>query len=196
MAGYDEADVLGMRSFSIKMLYSKLRGVMPKVDWRRIVCNNQRAPKWIFILYVAVSRRLLTRTRLAKWGIIIEVKCPLCERVDEDINHLLFECSFSATMWEKVLAWQGIQRIAMPWQQEVFWAICHAKGRTGRAEVYRMALASSVYHIWQERNWRVFQKRSRSAAELTRLIIQEVHCRRGKKGETARALDNLNFYPS
>ncbi|XP_059285877.1 uncharacterized protein LOC132039408 [Lycium ferocissimum] len=172
-AGYDAEDVFRLRCFSIKGMYSKLRVVMPKVDWRKLVCNNEGAPKWIFILYVAISRRLLTRTRLAKWGIVNEVKCPLCERMDEDVDPLLFGCPFSAAAWEKILQWQGSQRGSMAWQQEVQWATGNVIGRTDYAEIYRMALARScVYHVWQERNWRIFQQRSRGTIEITRLIIQ------------------------
>ncbi|XP_059301911.1 uncharacterized protein LOC132053828 [Lycium ferocissimum] len=112
-AGYDEVGVLGLSSFSIKSVYSQMRGVIPKVDWRRMVCNNQGAPKWLFILYIAVSRKLLTRTRLAKWGTVTDVKCFLCDREDKDIDHLLFGCTFSGSIREKILEWQGIKRRAM-----------------------------------------------------------------------------------
>ncbi|XP_060186212.1 uncharacterized protein LOC132615617 [Lycium barbarum] len=158
-----------------------MRGVMPKVDWRRMVCNNQGSPKWLFILYIAVSGKILTRTRLAKWGTVTDVKCFLCDREDKDIDHLLFGCIFSSSIWEKILQWHGIKRRAMTWQQEVQWAISHAKGRSGAVEVYKIVLACSVYHIWQEWNWRIFHKRTRGPAEITRLIIQEVHGRGSKQ---------------
>lgn len=38
--------VKGTNSFSIKSVYLKLRGEHPpKVAWRRLICNNFRAPK-------------------------------------------------------------------------------------------------------------------------------------------------------
>ncbi|KAH0720491.1 hypothetical protein KY284_005521 [Solanum tuberosum] len=58
-------DVMETNKYSINAMYMKLRGEYIKVSWRRMTCNNQGSPKWIFALYLAINRRLYTRDRLA-----------------------------------------------------------------------------------------------------------------------------------
>ncbi|XP_019245163.1 PREDICTED: uncharacterized protein LOC109225027 [Nicotiana attenuata] len=156
-AGYSEEEVLQMDKFSIKAMYSKLRGDFTKVSWRRMTCNNAGLPKWTFTLYLAGHRRLLTRERLGRWGFLEDTSCAPCNSEEETIDHLFFKCSFSAQVWAAMLEWQGIKRQVMAWGQELEWAERQYKGKSRTAEVYRMVLAGSIYYIWQERNAQIFQ---------------------------------------
>ncbi|XP_059315759.1 uncharacterized protein LOC132066468 [Lycium ferocissimum] len=116
-AGYQEKDINQMDSFSIQKIYKLLRGHYPKVAWRRLVCNNRGSPRWTFILRLALCDRLQARTRLAKWGIIDDAKCPLCDGAPETVAHLFFEC---ARIWQRLLRWQGIPRQPMERNAKVF----------------------------------------------------------------------------
>lgn len=59
-----ESDLRNMTSFSIKKMYALMRGDFPKVQWKKLVCNNFGSLKWIFILRLAAHGRLATRDRL------------------------------------------------------------------------------------------------------------------------------------
>ncbi|WMV26834.1 hypothetical protein MTR67_020219 [Solanum verrucosum] len=98
-------------------------------------------------LQMRVNGRLATKDGLAKWGMIQSPLCPLCQRMNEDHDHLFFQCSYSAEVWSKILNWQGIDRGTMHWTAEVQWAIKHMKGKGSTALVYKMAMASSLYYI-------------------------------------------------
>lgn len=111
--GHNEQEVIVITKFTIKLIYSKLRGTYTKVDWRRLICNNYGASKWKFILFLATWQRLLTRDRLAKWKTIPDTSCVLCTSVDESLEHLFFQCHYSAAIWNKVLIRMGIQRRSM-----------------------------------------------------------------------------------
>lgn len=65
-AGLDETSML--LPFSVRKMYLLLRGQFPKVQWRRVICNNYGAPKWIFILYLALNRKLYTKDKTPKMG--------------------------------------------------------------------------------------------------------------------------------
>ncbi|XP_059310884.1 uncharacterized protein LOC132062306 [Lycium ferocissimum] len=103
-------EVLGWSSFSIKKMYVLKRDNFQKVHWKKLTCNNDGSPKWIFVLNLTAQNRLLTRDRLASWGITQDVICPLCNVENESANHLFFACTFSEGIWAKILAWQGIRR--------------------------------------------------------------------------------------
>lgn len=49
--------------------------------------------------------------------------CHLCEGEDESVSHLFFKCSFNASIWTKLLRWQGIMRQVLGWEEEQAWAI-------------------------------------------------------------------------
>lgn len=121
------------------------------------------------------------------------ILCSYCSSQVQLIYLLIILCY--CNIWHRVLQWQGIRRSALSWSEEVEWAILHAKGRNLQAEVYRMELAAAVYHIWQERNCRIFQQKQRSGEAILKMIVQEVHCRGSLSPRLARQLQNLKFYP-
>ncbi|WMV37355.1 hypothetical protein MTR67_030740 [Solanum verrucosum] len=166
--GWNEEYVKHIGKFSIKQLYKAIRGEYQKVEWRRFTCNNIACPKWIFILYLALHSRLLTRDRLATWGCVEDIQCVLCRNEDENHNHLFFRCLFSSQVWQKIPRWQNINRKAKGWEEETSWANTYCKGKQAKAEVYRITLAASVYLIWQERNQRIFQKTAKTPAMLAK----------------------------
>ncbi|XP_060200123.1 uncharacterized protein LOC132628355 [Lycium barbarum] len=194
-AGYEEQDLIQMQQYSIKTMYLKLRGVYAKVHWRRLVCNNLGAPKWTFILYLAISRRLLTTDRLGKWGMIEDQKCPLYDDANETTDHLFFGCSYSTDVWKSLLIWQGISRSLMEWNEEIDWAVTNARGRAAGSILCRMILACGVYCIWAERNLRVFQTKTRPARDVIRQVIQDVYCKAYMKSSLHKKLSQLDFYP-
>ncbi|XP_060200849.1 uncharacterized protein LOC132629134 [Lycium barbarum] len=170
-------------------------GQFPKVDWRRLTCNNHSCPKWTFILQLALMERLATKDRLLKWGIIDSATCPLCDNMDESHNHLFFECSYSMRVWTKLLKWQSITRTVRRWQEEKSWATSNASGRSVQADIYRMCLAGAVYHIWLERNARVFSQGQKEDKALVKQIIQEVFVRASMNRKIAAKLAQMNYYP-
>ncbi|KAK4726382.1 hypothetical protein R3W88_031299 [Solanum pinnatisectum] len=133
--GWNEEYVNQIDKFSIKQLYKALRVDYQKVEWRRLTCNNAACPKWIFISYLALQSRLLTRDRLATWGCAEDVHCVLCGTEDESHNHIFFRCLFSSQVWQNVLCWQSIHREARGWEEEITWLNAQCKGKQTRAEV-------------------------------------------------------------
>lgn len=76
----------------------QLRGDFPKVEWRRLVCNNVATPNWNFIFYLALTEWLQTKERLATWGIVDEINCVLCSAGTDSNERLFFQCSFTAAI--------------------------------------------------------------------------------------------------
>ncbi|XP_019248713.1 PREDICTED: uncharacterized protein LOC109227980 [Nicotiana attenuata] len=102
-AGVDMKELAEWNFFSIKKWYKGMRGQYPKVSWRGLTCNNLGAPKWIFVLNLALQNRLFTRSRLHAWGITNDISCPLCNEEDETIDHLMFKCRIPGSIWSKLL---------------------------------------------------------------------------------------------
>lgn len=116
--GLSMSELLSMDQFSIRHMYHKLRGEYPKVPWRRLVCNNYGAPKWIFTLRLVAHEKLYIRDKLAKWGLLSNQLCPLCNLEEESIDHLFFKCGVAAEIGTKCYTgresldkqWDGMMR--------------------------------------------------------------------------------------
>lgn len=93
--GLIETEIAAMSQCSIKKIYGICREEIQKVPWRRLVCNNAGLPKWIFILFLALHRRLQTKEMIACWANMEDMECVLREKENEDIDHLLFECEYA-----------------------------------------------------------------------------------------------------
>ncbi|XP_060182396.1 uncharacterized protein LOC132612070 [Lycium barbarum] len=189
------AEFLSQQNYSIKNMYNRLRGTYTKIQWKKLICNNQGSPKWLFILYLALQRKLYTKDRLIKLGRNYSPTCPLCEGADENIRHIFFLCPISALIWQKILHWQGISKPVPGWLEEQNWAKSNAAGNNSKAEIYRMPLAGCVYYLWQERNQRLFQNKKRTKDTMLGQIIQDIHYRGTPTSQLAKQFERLNFYP-
>ncbi|XP_019246313.1 PREDICTED: uncharacterized protein LOC109225961 [Nicotiana attenuata] len=171
-------------------------GEFERVSWRKLVHSRIGVPKWNFIVYLAVHRRLMTKDRLRGMGYVEDVTCSLCNNEEETVDHLFFKCRYASKIWAIMLQWQGIHRQPMVWATELHWAEKHYKGRSTKAELYKLVLAGSIYYIWQERNNRIFKGVQRAETNICRSITQDVHGRGGSKQRIQKRLQELNYYPS
>lgn len=80
--------------------------------------------------------------------------CALSEADPEPHQHLFFKCFTSAM---HMLHWFGIKRGYMEWNEEIEWARVQDNGRNSLAEIYRLSLALTTYHVWRKRNYKIFQ---------------------------------------
>ncbi|KAK2414643.1 hypothetical protein QL285_037213 [Trifolium repens] len=106
------------RIFSVKCAYIELlnRSVMANLDdikihslelmWKNNVPSKISIFGWRLLL-----EKLPTRDALFNKGIItsnIEKRCVFCSTHEESISHVFIHCSFSSTVWRKVLSWLGL----------------------------------------------------------------------------------------
>lgn len=71
-----------MSSLTINTIYQKLKGQFEKFSWKGVICVNQGASKWIFILRLVALGRIYTCDRLTKWGMDIKLTMPTVQYTD------------------------------------------------------------------------------------------------------------------
>ncbi|XP_016484541.2 uncharacterized protein LOC107805075 [Nicotiana tabacum] len=143
--------------------------------WKLYKKKDKLWVQWIYLYYGKKQEVWETNPSNASWIVqkIIKAK-RYVEAAGIDMKELAEWNYFSikkwykgmrgqvaGSIWSKLLHWQGITRPSMEWQREVQWAEDKATGNTAKAQVYRLTLAGAVYHIWSERNRRVFQEEQR-----------------------------------
>ncbi|XP_021734952.1 uncharacterized protein LOC110701646 [Chenopodium quinoa] len=84
----------------IKKIYRCLRPQAPKVPWKRLFCNSHASPKSIFILWLSLWNRLMTKDMLLSWNWQCDPICVLCLTTAESRNNTVFTgcCSPAKTV--------------------------------------------------------------------------------------------------
>lgn len=109
----------------------------------------------MFLMWLACHNRLATKFCLAKFGVIIDRNCVFCN-AEETMQHLVFECSHTKQVWEKVLGWLNIKHGAQGWNQEVIWLVKVCRSKNWRRHFVQIVVAETAYAVWLNRNDIVF----------------------------------------
>ncbi|XP_039041867.1 uncharacterized protein LOC120180650 [Hibiscus syriacus] len=116
--------------------------------------------------------RLPTRVRLQRMGITTEGNCVLCNNALETRDHLFFHCLTTAFLWDAILNRNGLSNSAASWVDMETWACEVWKGKSLLTTILKLARCAFIYTLWEERNRRIFQGRTRSLEDLK--VIKEV----------------------
>ncbi|KAL0455436.1 UNVERIFIED_CONTAM: hypothetical protein Slati_0882800 [Sesamum latifolium] len=144
----------------------------PKVG-SSLLLGNFKIPRHRFILWLAILGKLSTLDK--PWLHHLDSDCVLCSAaVPESHEHLFFRCQFTLAYlceirWMVWFPWPYTS-----WSSAVLWASKRWRGQHIMSAAYRALLAALVYHVWRERNNRIFQSSSRSPRDIALIIVREV----------------------
>ncbi|XP_026383568.1 uncharacterized protein LOC113279071 [Papaver somniferum] len=162
-------------NFSMKATYIAITDHLPSPIWKHLVWFKNHIPRHSFITWLALLKRLKTRSKLCKWGTISDPTCILCGNAEESENHLFHECYFSSEIWRSLLLkMRIIKGLESSWDEEVNWCAQAFTGSSCMVMIKKMVLNSFVYQIWRECNNRIFRTQNGSQEQVSVLIIQEV----------------------
>ncbi|KAL0287022.1 UNVERIFIED_CONTAM: hypothetical protein Sangu_2713200, partial [Sesamum angustifolium] len=158
--------------FSTKAVYDIFRNHGPKVGWHSLLLGPCKIPRYSFVLWMAILDKLSTMDK--PWLSHLGGVCVLCGREMETHEHLFFRCNYSR---QCIRILKGTVRFTWPnraWAVDIAWASKRWNGRHIVQAAYRALLAAIVYHIWQERNRRVFQQSMRPSSTIARIVVDEM----------------------
>ncbi|XP_071719144.1 uncharacterized protein [Rutidosis leptorrhynchoides] len=120
---------------------------------------------------------LSTQDKMLKWMPNQDLKCAFCGLEADSINHLFFQCNFCLVVWEQMkqkLSYKGLPNDL----QGLVQGICRYPAKRNIWSILnRLVVAACVYHIWQERNNRIFKKVSRKVEGVCNLIQDYIKCK-------------------
>ncbi|KAL0283758.1 UNVERIFIED_CONTAM: Retrovirus-related Pol polyprotein from type-1 retrotransposable element R2 [Sesamum radiatum] len=100
--------------------------------------------------------------------------CVLCQDgVPESHEHLFFMCPFASECIRAIRREVFFHWPYYNWSSVIRWASARWRGKHVVNAAYRALFASLVYHLWQERNSRIFQHSSRPTEEIVRMVVSE-----------------------
>lgn len=121
-------------------------------------------PKVRFFIWLLLQNRLWTSDRLSARGWPNNSVCPLCDQELECTSHLFLTCPFAKEVWMRTArTFQPASRAALSKVSIVGWwsKLCRMD---------KTSAAYTVWHIWKERNGRIFQQHAVSALQTSRFI--------------------------
>ncbi|XP_020243151.1 uncharacterized protein LOC109821371 [Asparagus officinalis] len=155
----------------LSSIYNVLIHQNAQAPWYKTVWDGWHYPKHSFILWLAIHQRLLTQERLCRMRMLDTNTCVLCSHQQpETCKHLFFECDYSVNIWNRVMDWLNYKWRSCIWDNVVDWYTLRLKGEGFMKKLKRMALSTSVYAIWQERNQRIFQSIARGPEIVLRSV--------------------------
>ncbi|OIT36921.1 hypothetical protein A4A49_63652, partial [Nicotiana attenuata] len=110
-----------------------------------------------------------------KIGIQVNLMCVFCGQEEELLEHLFFECSYTSSIWKRLLNWMGIQRQIQTWEEELQWVTYQARKKKGIGNIISAVFGMLLHSIWRDRNAIRFQSGCTSAEQICREITSYIH---------------------
>ncbi|XP_059638758.1 uncharacterized protein LOC132281037 [Cornus florida] len=140
--------------FSLKHTAASLFPPYPLVPWFDLVWRSPAIPRMKFNLWLAIQDRLptLDRRQMATHNNV----CFLCNASPESHSHLFFSCDFTSLIWSFYMAKCRITTATPPWPELISTFSYRWSSPSPLNLLRKLSLAALVYHIWEERNARIF----------------------------------------
>ncbi|KAK1324928.1 hypothetical protein QJS10_CPA01g01653 [Acorus calamus] len=160
---------------TLSSAWNFLRPALPSSPmWSTWVWLSSQTPRHSLCLWQAFQDKLPTCTRLLRKGLISNASCLLCRSGTEDADHFFLNCSFSRYIFRALM--KGLL-IASPiprsfenlpqWLTTV--VACPIK-----KSLIQISLSIFCWHVWMERNSRIFSGKSNHKGLLLRQIKADI----------------------
>lgn len=149
--------------------WNHIRTKRDTVSWHRGIWFTHATPKHMFCTWLAIHNRLPTGDRMEAWNTGIDGNCVLCMQQLETGNHLFFSCTFSSSLWNKLMNVLMGNGYSDEWMDVLSFIQKPNLTRT-RSFLVRYVFQATIYMIWRERNCRRHGERPRSQEVLFAMI--------------------------
>lgn len=134
-------------------------------------------PIFSFIYWLAIQGRLKTKDLVARFNPTLRHTCVLCQHLDEDHNHLFFQCSYSQRVLFSLLEKAGVpwnSLLTLNWDLFLVWADTDWRTNLVLNDLCKLVIDAYVYFLWKERNARVFANKFIDARSLYQVITTQI----------------------
>ena len=131
-------------------------------------------PKHAFHVWVAMRNQAPTKDRLLRWGLSVDPLCVFCRQGSEDREHLYFRCGFTRRIWQYVMKRAYGPHWILAWDDIVIWLRDRCGLNSLLSLVVKLGFGSTVFHIWMERNRRLFDGVVRTEENICQSILFDI----------------------
>ncbi|GJS60462.1 reverse transcriptase domain, reverse transcriptase zinc-binding domain protein [Tanacetum coccineum] len=177
--------------------FMDIRSRNTKVDWYSMVWFPSCIPRHAINMWLIIRRKLKTQDLIPYWDVSSSLGsvCSLCELTPDSHVHLFFECPFASDVWNRMRGLAGLNASNSNIYDIIHDIMPFVKRRTSESVVAKLVVAATAYYIWQERNWRLFQKGKRKVDQIVDCIKTVVRLKllscKLKKSKSGKRLARL-----
>jgi hypothetical protein len=162
--------------YSVKTAYEAMFvGVTEFSPWERI-WKTWAPPKCRFFMWLVACKRCWTADRLARRKIPHPESCPICDQVEESIDHLLVACVFSRQFWFTMLQQVDLHMLALQLNDHFFdsWWERTSEAASGlKKEGINSLIILGSWTLWNHRNRCVFVGEAPSMTRALMLVAED-----------------------
>jgi hypothetical protein len=170
-------------SYQFKNIWNTTRTSFEIKFWSCLVWNKIHVPKMAVCLFKAVNDFLLTKERLMQKLITVDPLCVFCNKHIETIVHLFFQCDYTGKIW----LWSCKKFFKAPkslfsfsLKEDLNKIVSFSRTKSLKSDLFQLSLSMCVWHIWRERNERIFQNRFSTSSQICHNIYQTMFIRMTK----------------
>lgn len=153
---------------SISSIYQSLRTHSPAPPWLPFVWHKFRITKHSFTAWLIMKERLLTKDRMYNFHMNVDQTCLLCGAANETHQNLFCECSFTRSL---LIA--SPLSISSVWHDIRNGHIINGSADLLRTNITYLYVPAAFYHVWAERNFRLYHPGQFSSANTLIWRIKE-----------------------
>ncbi|PKU79207.1 hypothetical protein MA16_Dca000551 [Dendrobium catenatum] len=145
-----------------------------KVTWHKFIWHKHYAIRFSSFAWLAVMKGLKTADILSERNIYINPICPLCEKEEESILHLFFQCDFSFEVLITLIPDAG-NFLLRPTILQIFEFLDEIQRFNSNERNFSfLMICCLVYFIWRERNSRRFMQKKASPMVVLNLAASAI----------------------
>jgi hypothetical protein len=149
-------------------------------NWSTLVWNNIHVPKMAVCLFKAINDYLLTKEKLIQKHISVDPSCIFCNNHIENIDHLFFQCNFTEKIWHwncKKFFTSPKTLLSFSLKNDLQKIVSISRTKNLNSDLFQLSISVCVWHLWKERNDRIFQNRFNDTSQICSKIFQTINIR-------------------
>lgn len=117
---------------------------------------------------------LVGQDRMKKWKVSNDFNCAFYNGHVDSHSHLFFYCNFPMEVWNLVKLKVNIKHKPGSWFEIIQELQVSLKSKNIGNFIKKMALAASIYHIWKEKNKKLFGREINFVDKLVKIILEDI----------------------
>lgn len=166
--------------FTLKSAYQLVcRNCNQNLYWPSMIWFTGCIKKHSICAWMLLRERLKTKDFLLQRNVACDSCCVLCNCTWETAIHLMTQCPYSQEVWKSLLAKLNLEPISCATQFELLDSIILPldQRERGLQTLGKLLFNAFIWHIWAERNGRIFNGKTHSSKAVVQKVIQTVRSR-------------------
>lgn len=183
-------DINGIKASHI---WESIRNRQQIVSWDGLLWNKLHVPRYSFILWLGLLRKLPMSDRAMFYSAGPRIGCMLCNLHVESFEHLFFKCDYSSNVFRAAMNLGNWQNFPLEWA-DLIDSILDFQGRGLTKNIISLTLAMTFYKVWEARNKKFHQNVFTPPTVLGREVVNIIKSRLSQSRSFIKATHVDQYY--